>query len=179
MLNRNAKIEVVELVLIQSPRMKHFNISQMVLFLNSLPFSLESLPQGIPLEMKFGMILATAIALVISSYINSRSHLHKKIILLQANVSELEKIVASLNTNLTYMQSLSTDTEAKLVVVEQCVDFMFTNNSHVQKALHKKIELEEKYRSGKKEAYLTKNRQEAIQEYQNAKKTVARRFNEV
>ena len=157
---------------------KHFNVTQMVLFLQTLPSSIK-FPPGVPLQVKIGIVLATAMALIISSYISRRSQLQKKVVLLDATVAELEKMVAALNHKVCEMQRLSVDVDAKISVVEQCTDFLFTNHTHVQKALYKKLDLEEKYKTGKKEPYLTKNRQQAIQEYEAAKMAVARRFNEV
>jgi uncharacterized coiled-coil protein SlyX len=118
-------------------------------------------------------------ALVISSYISRRSQLQNKVTLLDETVAELEKTIAALNNKVCEMQRLSVQVDAKISVVEQCTDFLFTNHTHLQKALYRKLELEEKYKTGKNEPYLTKNRQKAIQEYEAAKMVVARRFNEV
>ena len=158
---------------------KHFNVTQMVLFLQTLPSSLQSHPPGIPLQIKLGLLFATAVALVISSYISRRSHLQSKVTELENALGYMKDTVSSLKETIFTMRRMSADLENKFSVVEQCVDFMFTNNTHVQKALYKKLQLEEKYRDGKKEPYLTKNRQQAIQEYEAARMTVARRFNEV
>lgn len=140
--------------------MKHFNVTRVVLFLQSMPASIQSLP--VPLEIKIGVVLATALALTIISYINHRSHLQKRILFLEETVAQLNTTVSA--------------NETRVITLEQCVDFMFTNHTHVQKALYKKLQLEDKYRDSK---VLTKHRQEAIQEYQTAKRTVARRFHEV
>ncbi len=140
--------------------------------MQSLPSEIHSLPAVIPLEIKFGMIIASALALIITSYINRRSYLNAKVI-------ELENTVASLKETIVTIRRLSAELENKLLVVEERADFMFTNTTHLQKALYKKLVLEEKYRDNTKEPFLTKNRQQATQEYAMAQMTVARRFAEV
>lgn len=131
-----------------------------------MPASIQTLP--VPLEIKIGVVLAAALALTIISYINHRSHLQKRILLLEETILLLEETIAKLT------KAVSAN-ETRVITLEQCVDFMFTNHSHIQKALYKKLQIEDKYRDSK---VLTKHRQEAIQEYQTAKRTVARRFHE-
>jgi hypothetical protein len=161
--------------------MKHFNITSVTFLaqaIQSLPQAIQSLPQDIK--------LCIFIALAISSYISHRCYMENKIYTLESEVAllnktvgDLKKSVDELNYAFTYMGQITTERDKKIDTMEQCVDFMFTNASHVQKALYKKLEFEVKYREHKKEPNLVQNRQQAIQEYAIAKKTVARRFNEV
>ena len=144
---------------------------------NSLPQVLQlilSTPKVVPFEVKFGIFLAVFIV----SYLSHRSYLQAKVATLENTVAELYKAVAILETQhehlkntVSYNERLATDTADK-------VQFMFTNTIYLQKALYKKLDFEEKYRDGKKEG-TTKNRQQAVQEYMIAEKTVARRFCEV
>ena len=102
-----------------------------------------------------------------------------EVALLNKTVRDLKKSIDELNYAFTYMGQLATERDKKVDTIDECVNFLFTNTSHVQKALFKKLEFEVKYREHKKEPNLVQNRQQAIQEYAIAKKTVAQRFNEV
>jgi hypothetical protein len=156
--------------------MSKFNMTSIFLFVQSLPQSqvIKSLWPVIPFEIKFAIFLAAFIV----SYLSHRSYLQNKVATLENTVAELYKAMAileaqheHLKNTVSYDERLSADTTDKMV-------FLFTNISYLQKALYKKLDLEEKYRDGKKEG-TTKNRQQAVQEYMIAEKTVARRFNEV
>ena len=152
----------------------HFNTS-ILLFMQSLSKEIHALPVGIPFEIKIG-IVAT---LFVVSYISHRSYLQSKVSLLENTVDELYRAVAKLESEGEKLRENISDME---IIMENCdrkSEFMFTNLSYLQKALYKKLDLEEKYKDGKKEANLTKNRQQAIQEYLTAEMTVARRFFEV
>lgn len=168
---------------------KQFNVTTMLLFVQSLPQMFQTLPMvnktlpqmiqtllpAIPFEVKFGIFLA----LCIISYISHRSYLQNKVSLLENTVAELYKAVATLEAQREKLNESMTDME---IIMENCdkkAEFMFTNMSYLQKALYKKLDFEEKYKDGKKEASLAKNRQQAIQEYLNAEIIVARRFSEV
>ena len=157
---------------------KHFNITSMLLFVQSLPNVVHSLPPGMPLEMKIGIFFATTVALVLSSYISRRSYLQNKVALLEKTVAELYTAVAKLESIRDTMTENMLDMEMIMGNCDKKSEFMFTNMSYLQKALHKKLDFEERYKNGKKEAYLNKNRQQAIQEYLNAERIVAQRFNE-
>jgi hypothetical protein len=167
--------------------------------MKSLPQAIHSLPQMfqtlspcIPLEVKFGISLA----LIIVSYISHRSYLQAKVTMLENTVAELNKAVAILENQHEHLKNTVSYNEQHIETQHEHlkntvsynerlvgettdkVNFIFTNMTYLQKALYKKLDLEEKYREGKKEG-VTKNRQQAVQEYMIAEKTVARRFNEV
>jgi hypothetical protein len=153
--------------------MAKFNMTSILLFVQSLPQSeaIKSLWPVIPFEIKIAMFLAAFLV----SYLSHRSYLQGKIILLENTVAELYKAVALLESqhehlknSVSYDERLAADTTDK-------VHFIYTNISYLQKALYKKLDLEDKYRQGKKVV----NRQQAIQEYMTAERTVARRFCEV
>jgi hypothetical protein len=76
------------------------------------------------------------------------------------------------------MKKTISDTELILGDCDKKVEFLFTNITYLQKTLYKKLECEEKYKQGKKDQNLVKNRQQANQEYLSAEMTVARRFTE-
>lgn len=128
----------------------------------------------IPFEVKFGVFLA----LCIISYISHRSYLQNKVNLLENTVDELYKAVATLEADRENMTQIMSDMEIIMGNCDKKAEFIFTNISYLQKALYKKLDFEERYKDGKKEANLAKNRQQAIQEYLNAEMTVAQRFTE-
>lgn len=128
----------------------------------------------IPFELKFGILLA----LIIVSYISHVCYLQRKITTLDDTVTELYKRVATLESECEEMKKTISDTELILGDCDKKVEFLFTNITYLQKALYKKLECEEKYKQGKKEQNLVKNRQQANQEYLSAEMTVARRFTE-
>jgi len=130
----------------------------------------QSLP-GISFEVKFAIFLAVFLV----SYINHRSYLQRKVALLENTVAELYKAVAILESAHEHLKNTVSYNERLAMDVANKTHFMFMNSTYLQKALYKKLDLEEKYREGKKEG---KNRQQAIQEYIIAEKTVARRFAE-
>ena len=193
----------MSLACLKSPMSKQFNVTTMLLFVQSLPQMFQSLPvvnktlpqmiqtlpqmiqtlpqmiqtllPAIPFEAKISIFLA----LIIVSYISHRSYLQSKVSLLENTVAELYKGVATLESEREKMMEMISDME---IIMENCdkkAEFMFSNISYLQKALYKKLDFEERYRDGKKEANLAKNRQQAIQEYLNAELIVARRFTEV
>lgn len=144
---------------------------------NSLPQLLQlilSTPKVIPFEVKFGIFLA----LFVVSYISHRSYLQAKVATLENTVAELYKAVAIIESQHEHLKNTVSYNERLAADVADKTHFMFTNTSYLQKALYKKLDLEEKYRDGKKEG-ATKNRQLAVQEYMIAERTVARRFCEV
>lgn len=161
--------------------MTQFNLTSILLFVSSLPVNktamqvIQGLPQVIPVEVK----LAIFLTMCLISYISHRSYLQKKVSLLENTVAELYKAVATLESDRDYMKHIISDMEALLLNCDKKSEFMFTNLSYLQKALYKKLDFEEKYKDGKKEANLTKNRQQAIQEYLTAEKLVSQRFAEV
>jgi hypothetical protein len=189
----NAKIEVGCPGCFKSPTMSKLNVTSMLLFMQSqvmqsLPLAMNSLPHEmfqklqrlvlttpklIPLEAKFGIFLV----LFIVSYISHRSYLHAKVIVLQKTADELYKAVAILESQHEHLKNIVSYNERLAADVADKTTLLYTNITYLQKALYKKLDLEDKYREGKKEG-ATKNRQQAIQEYATAKRLVARCFNE-
>ena len=151
----------------------HFNTS-ILLFMQSLSKEIHALPVGIPFEIKIGIM----VILFVVSYISHRSYLQSKVSLLENTVDELYRAVAKLESEGEKMRENISDMEIIMGNCDRKCEFMFTNLSYLQKALYKKLDFEEKYKDGKKEANLTKNRQQAIQEYLSAEMFVARRFAE-
>jgi len=160
--------------------------------MQSLPQAIQTLSPVIPFQVKFAIFLA----LFLVSYLSHRSYLQSKVVALENTVAELYKAVAILETQHEHLKNTVSYNEQHIETqhehlkntvsynerlaadVADKVNFMFTNTTYLQKALYKKLDLEEKYREGKKEG-VTKNRQQAVQEYMIAEKTMARRFAEV
>ena len=142
--------------------------------MQSLPQAIQTLSPVIPFQVKFAIFLA----LFLVSYLSHRSYLQSKVVALENTVAELYKAVAILETQHEHLKNTVSYNERLAADVADKVNFMFTNTTYLQKALYKKLDLEEKYREGKKEG-VTKNRQQAVQEYMIAEKTMARRFAEV
>ena len=145
------------------------NMTSIVMLMNSLP---KDIPPEIPLHMKIGIL----VIMVIISYINRYCYLEKKISQLEKNVIEMESEMAAFKNTISTMRRMLTDAENKISVVENSADFLLTNTTQIQKALYKKLEIDEKFRTGK---VLTKDRQQAYQEYALAKMSFARRCNEL
>lgn len=137
----------------------------------SLPEIFHALSPVIPLQVKFGIFLA----MFMLSYLSHRSYLQAKVLTLEKANAELYKAVATLETQHEHLKTTVMYNERLAADVADKTHFMLMNSTYLQKALYKKLDLEEKYRQGKKEGN-TANRQQAVQEYMIAEKKVARRF---
>jgi hypothetical protein len=152
----DAKIEGMLLPFINSPigeaEMK--NVTHLLILVQSLP---RYIPQGAPKNIRMTISLIAMIALVL--------------LCVSTKLKKLERDIAT-------MRLADEKYKERLDSYETYILFMFTNIKYLQQAKLKKIQLEAKYRNGKKEPNLIKNKQQAIEEYIQAKKIYAKRFSE-